>query len=340
ELAKLQAEIDRWILKAPGAPPHAVILADRAAMKSARVFLRGNPANKGDEVPRQYLELLAGPQRTPFQHGSGRLELAEAIADTKNPLTARVMVNRVWMHHLGAGLVRTPSDFGTRCEAPSHPELLDWLAQRFIQDGWSLKKLHKRIMLSAAYQQTSDARNSALASQIDPENRLLWRMSRQRLDFESMRDSLRAVSGELDTRGGGKGAEMFGAGINRHRTLYGYIDRQFVPGVLRMFDFANPDLHIPQRPETTVPQQALYFMNSAFVTERARALSRQFEKCEQPQERIEQLYRRVYQRDATGRQLELGIEFLRSAQAEPPPPRPKPSPPVWHYGYGAFDEMA
>jgi len=155
ELAKLQAEIDRWIIKS-ASPPYAVILADRQTLRNPRVFVRGNPANKGEEVPRQFLKILAGENRKPFSRGSGRLELAEAIASKENPLTARVMVNRIWLHHFGAGLVGTPSDFGTRCEPPSHPELLDWLACRFMAEDWSIKKLHRLIMLSAVYQQTSD----------------------------------------------------------------------------------------------------------------------------------------------------------------------------------------
>lgn len=339
ELAKLQAEIDRSLLKASAALPHAVILADRASPRNARVLLRGNPANKGEEVPRQFLELIAGPNRKPFEHGSGRLELAEAIAHASNPLTARVMVNRVWMHHFGAGLVGTPSDFGTRCEPPSHPELLDWLASSFVQSGWSLKKLHKLIMLSAVYQQTSDPQGHP-AGEVDARNRLLWRMNRQRLDFESMRDSLLAVAGELDERVGGKAVEMFDTIGVKRRALYGYIDRQFVPGVLRMFDVANPDLHAPQRPETTVPQQALYFMNSPFVAERARTLARQLEAESIPVQRVEKLYRAAYQRAPTPRQLELALNFVKIAEAAPKPAVPKPLPVVWQYGYGKYDDTA
>ena len=151
-------------------------------------------------MPRQFPRSPRRPDRKPFATGSGRLELAQAIADPANPLTARVMVNRVWMHHFGAGLVRTPSDFGTRAEPPSHPQLLDWLAARFVADGWSLKKLHRQIMLSAAYQQTSagtaDPRAATAAS--IPENRWLWRMNARRLSFEELRDSLFAVTGDLD----------------------------------------------------------------------------------------------------------------------------------------------
>src|SRR5207237_230213 len=182
ELAKRQAEIDRWIIKS-ASPPYAVILEDRPTQRNPRVFIRGNPANKGEEVPRQFLGILAGEKRKPFTRGSGRLELANAISSKDNPLTARVMVNRIWLHHFGAGLVRTPSDFGSRGEKPTHPELLDFLARKFIDGGWSVKKIHKLIMLSAAYQQSSEDKNP-IARQVDPDNRLLWRANPRRLDFE------------------------------------------------------------------------------------------------------------------------------------------------------------
>jgi len=404
ELAKLQAEIDRWIIKS-ASPPYAVILEDRPTQRNPRVFIRGNPANKGEEVPRQFLGILAGEKRKPFTRGSGRLELANAISSKDNPLTARVMVNRIWLHHFGAGLVRTPSDFGTRCEPPTHPELLDWLACRFMADGWSIKKLHRLIMLSAVYQQSSDVAQAsslqvvklpasfsirhdasqpadrmhalemrseetlaltpalsprrggnirrpaefssslaphhpASAATVDPENRLLWHFNRERLDFESMRDSLLAVSGELDMNAGGKPVELFKKPSALRRTVYGFIDRQFLPGVFRVFDFANPDMHNPQRLDTTVPQQALFFMNSPFVVERARALTSRSEVAalRKPKQRIQDLYRLVFQRPPTARQVELGREFLAEADSLPPPEPPKPVVSPWQYGFGEFDE--
>jgi len=345
ELAKLQAEIDRWLLKAPGAPPHAVVLADRPVPRNPRVFLRGNPANKGEEVPRQFLEVVAGPDRKPFQHGSGRLELARAIASRDNPLTARVMVNRIWMQHFGAGLVKTPSDFGTRCEPPTHPELLDWLALRFMDDGWSIKKLHRLIMLSAVYQQGPGETASIEA---DPENRWLARMPPRRLDFEAMRDTMLWATGELDPTIGGKGVELFKKPSSGRRSVYGFIDRQFVPGVLRVFDFANPDIHIPQRPDTTVPQQALFFMNSPFVVERARALVQKQDSegrvpeqkvlsSLKPEERVQRLYRAVYQREPTRGQIKAALQFIANAATTEPSPPPKPVVSPWQYGWGEYD---
>ena len=336
ELGKLQLEIDQWMLQSPGSPPHAVILEDSAVQKNPHVFKRGNPANKGDEVPRQFLELLSGPNRKPFTKGSGRLELAEAIASRDNPLTARVMVNRIWLHHFGAGLVRTPSDFGTRSEPPSHPELLDWLARYFMDNGWSVKKLHRIIMLSATYQQRSDDALDPKTFQIDPENRLLSHMSRERLDFEAMRDSLLSVSGQLDAKMGGPSEELFKGTFSKRRSVYGFIDRQFLPGAYRVFDFANPDMHNPQRAETTVPQQALFLMNSPFVIEQCRALASRATGSDR--DKINQLYRLVYQREPTSKQLKTGLAFVATAQNEATNSQPKSPPSAWQYGYGEFDE--
>ncbi|MEW6306370.1 MAG: PSD1 and planctomycete cytochrome C domain-containing protein [Verrucomicrobiota bacterium] len=337
-LRKLEGELDRWLATAPGATPHAVVLRDQPVQYNPRIFYRGNPARRGDEVPKQFLEVLAGPQRRPFQQGSGRLELARAIADRDNPLTARVLVNRVWLHHFGAGLVRTPSDFGTRCEPPSHPDLLDWLARRFMDDGWSVKKLHRLILLSAVYQQSSE--DSPKGYALDPDNRLLWRMNRTRLDFEALRDSLLSASGELDLQAGGRSSDLFASPASKRRTVYGFIDRRYLPGVFRVFDFANPDMHTPQRSDTTVPQQALYFLNSPFVVERARALAQQPEvvSASQPQARIERLYQRLFQRPPTSAQLQAGLRFIRNATASTPPEPPAPKPTAWSYGWGEYDE--
>jgi hypothetical protein len=260
--------------------------------------------------------------------------MATAIVDRDNPLTARVMVNRVWAWHFGAGLVSTPSDFGTRCEPPSHPELLDYLACRFVADGWSVKKLHRLMMLSSAYRQSSADNAPGIAA--DPSNRLLWRFNRQRLDFEAMRDSLLAISGEIDLTAGGRAADMFGS---TRRSVYGKVDRQFLPGVFRVFDFANPDLHIPQRASTTVPQQALFFMNSPFLTARAKALANRADvaSAATPQERVRRMYRLVYQREPTAQQLDTAVQFIGASAAVAPPPPPKPVESAWQYGFGEFD---
>ncbi|MGV3533334.1 MAG: PSD1 and planctomycete cytochrome C domain-containing protein, partial [Chthoniobacteraceae bacterium] len=243
----------------PLAPPRPMMMADKPDLVNPRVFLRGNPGRPGEETPRRFLTVLSEGEPKPFQKGSGRLEMAQAIASADNPLTARVAVNRVWMLHFGAGLVRTPGDFGVKGEAPTHPELLDWLAATFVEKGWSLKQLHREIMLSSTYQQSSDVADEVV--QKDPENRLLTRMNRRRLDFEAMRDSLLLVAGQLDPKMGGHAEQLTEPPYSKRRAVYGFIDRQNLPGTFRTFDFASPDTTSPQRYSTTVPQQALFMLN-------------------------------------------------------------------------------
>ncbi|MFM8470470.1 MAG: PSD1 and planctomycete cytochrome C domain-containing protein [Limisphaerales bacterium] len=350
ELWKLQGEVDRHLIRTPVSPAHALIVTDRAPTANPRIFLRGDPKQKGAEVARQFLEVVAGSQRQPFTHGSGRLELARAIASADNPLTARVMVNRIWLHHFGAGLVKTPSDFGLRAEPPSHPELLDWLARRFVADGWSLKVMHRLVLTSAAYQQAGEveSRESRVESRarpalvtrpssLDPDNRLLWRANRQRLDFEELRDSLLAASGELDLTPGGKPADVF---TSKRRSLYGLVDRQYLPPLFRVFDFANPDLHIPQRHETTVSQQALFFLNHPFVAARAKALVARsdFATLNSSEEKARFLHRALYQREPTPAQTAAAVHFVADAEANHPQPAKPPPENQWRYGYGEFDE--
>jgi hypothetical protein len=306
----LQKEIDAFRANSPAAPPRAMVLVDAPQPQEPRVLIRGNPSNLGPVVPRQFLEVLAGKNRKPFTQGSGRLELARAIADKANPLTARVMVNRMWLHHFGAGLVRTPSDFGLRSEPPTHPALLDYLAARFVEDGWSVKKMHRLILLSRVYQQASD--DSAEGLKIDPENRLLWKMNRRRLDFEAMRDTLLAVSGRLDLKMGGPSVDIVNAPFSGRRTQYGFIDRQNLPGLFRTFDLASPDSSNPQRHQTTVPQQALFLMNSPFVLEQAASLMRLPEIAEQRDAagKLRQLHCRLFGRTPDPTEVQLGTQYL------------------------------
>jgi len=314
ELWKLQGEVDRWLINAPTPVPVALTLVDRARPVEPRVFRRGNPLQLGDDVPRRFLEVLGGDDRQPFRHGSGRHELARAIVDPHNPLTARVIVNRVWAQHFGRGLVATPSDFGLRADPPSHPELLDWLAHDLIRSGWSLKRLQRLIVLSATFRQSSLPQSEAAdrAMRVDPENRWLWRMSPRRLTFEELRDSLLAVTATLDMQLGGKPVDLFAEPFPQRRTLYGLVDRQYFPGTLRVFDFANPDLHVPQRTETTVPQQALFFMNHPLLLAQAKALADQVRDVQRPREGVARMFRRAYQRDPSDRELADAFELLLS----------------------------
>jgi hypothetical protein len=335
QLRAARRKIDAFIAASPAAPPRAHVLTDLPKPFDPYVFLRGNPNNRGPAVPRRFVSVATGPDRKPFADGSGRLELARAIASPDNPLTARVMVNRVWLGHFGQGLVRTPSDFGTRADPPTHPELLDWLAARFVADGWSLKKLHKLVMLSATYRQSSGVRsadfgmrnpdrrltllglsipNSALRAphSTDPDNRLLARQNRRRLDFEALRDSLLFAAGRLDLTPGGKPVDLFQAPYPTRRTVYGLIDRSNLPGTFRVFDVASPDQHSPQRFQTTVPPQALYLLNSPFVAEHARAAAARPEVAgaESDGEKVGALYRAILGRSPTAEERALGLEFV------------------------------
>ncbi|TMQ29469.1 MAG: DUF1553 domain-containing protein, partial [Planctomycetota bacterium] len=272
KLQELRKAVETWRATGPAAPPRAMVLEDAAKPYPARVFIRGNPNNPGEAVPKQFLAVLSASDRKPFEHGSGRLDLARAIVDRCNPLTARVLVNRIWLHHFGKGLVHTPSDFGLRSEPPTHPELLDYLAATFMHRGWSIKHLHRLIMLSAVYQQQSDDRPACRA--VDPENNLLWKMNRTRLDFEATRDALLATAGALDRRLGGRSFKDLTASQSTRRTVYAYLDRLNVPGLFRTFDFPSPDATSPQRDVTTVAPQVLFLMNNSFVLGQARQLLR------------------------------------------------------------------
>jgi len=294
----------------PGAPARAMALVDRPNPGNSHVLLRGNPGNPGEEVPRRFLEILSPSGREPFTNGSGRLELARAIVSTNNPLTARVYVNRIWLHHFGEGLVLTPGDFGVRTPEPVHRALLDYLAISFVEHGWSTKWLHRQIMLSSTYQQNSDAQPESI--KVDPENTLWTHMNRQRLDFEAMRDTLLALGGDLDPAAGGIPADLETEPYTKRRTVYGLIDRQNLPGLYRTFDFANPDTSSQIRFHTTVPQQALFLMNSPFVIEQAQCLAKrpEVERATSPVEKIQALYEVVLQRPPTRDEIALGEKFM------------------------------
>jgi hypothetical protein len=310
-IAAVRKKIDAFKASNPHAPPRAHVLYDNAQPAQPVVFLRGNPNNRGPQVPRQAPEIV-NTNRKPFTQGSGRLELAKTIASADNPLTARVMVNRVWLGHFGYGLVRTPSDFGIRSDPPTHPELLDWLAVQFVTEGWSVKKLHKRIMLSATYQQS--AVTSGEVFKIDPENRLLSHQNRRRLDFEALRDSFLLTAGRLDLTEGGKPIDLFKTPFSTRRTVYGLIDRTNLPGTFRVFDVAGPDTHSPQRFQTTVPQQALFLLNSPFVQEQAKSLASRTEvtDAKTTEAKVTALYRVALGRNPTKDELALSTEFVTS----------------------------
>ena len=301
-------ELDRLAVQSPHSPPRAMVLTDAEQIADPKVFIRGNPSSPGEAVPRRFLKALEGDERQPFTHGSGRLDLAKAITSPNNPLTARVLANRVWLHHFGEPLVASPSDFGLRTAPPTHPELLDYLASSLIDSGWSLKALHRTILLSATYQQASSDRPEC--RQVDPDNKLLWRMNRRRLDLEQMRDTLLTLSGRLDSTMYGRPTNMAGDPANRRRTIYGLVDRQSLPGIFRTFDFASPDQSTERRPFTTVPQQALFGMNSPFVVQQARDIVAQL--TGNHDEKLAELYQTVLSRSPNADEIAAAREFLAS----------------------------
>ncbi|MBN01545.1 MAG: cytochrome C [Planctomycetaceae bacterium] len=287
----------------PGGDPSPLRMVDRKDLRDAHILLRGNASNRGEKVPRQFLQVLSPDDRRPFQEGSGRREMALAIAADENPLTARVFVNRVWGHLMGSHLVETPSDFGTRSNRPTQLPLLDYLTIRFIENDWSFKWLVREITGSSTYQQSVTHRTAAIER--DPENRLYWRMNRRRLDFEAMRDSILKICNGLDLSEIGGPSDKITRVESRRRSLYAHLDRQNLPSLFRVFDVALPDTHVPKRFQTTVPQQALFLMNSPFIRHHSQGLasSREYET-------VEALYRQILARDPNPQEQALAEAFL------------------------------
>jgi cytochrome c553 len=323
----------------PKNEPSTLRLVDRPQPVEPVIFVRGNPANRGPAVPRRFLSALAGENAAAFKDGSGRLELAAAITDPRNPLTARVAVNRIWMQLWGRGLVETPSDFGVRTDPPTHPELLDWLAGDWMQHGWSQKQLIRTIVLSKAWRQRSDRRPDA--EEVDPENRLYARMNRLRLDFESQRDAALCASGRLDRTIGGQSADLAADPNVLRRAIYAKIDRQNLPGLFRTFDLASPDTHAPRRYQTTVPQQGLYYLNNAFVMNRASEIaaatagdSTADAATVAPEARIERLFLQVLQRKPNAEELAAAAAMVHKVQQMQGTGESE----GWNYGFGELVE--
>ena len=313
ELDDLLAQIKKLEKASPPKSESVHALAE-AGSKDMHLAVRGDLGRQGPVAPRRFLRILAGPEPTKFTKGSGRQELAEAIVDPNNPLTARVFVNRVWMHHFGKAIVRTPSNFGKLGEKPTHPQLLDWLAVRFMQNGWSLKQLHRDIMLSSAYQMSSQFDEQKFAA--DGDNRLVWRMNPRRLDAEAWRDSLFAVTGKLDRKLGGKPTDKIDA---PRRTMYLNAsrngDRFGSDEFLRLFDFPAPRGTVAQRTQNVVPQQYLFMMNSPFMVQRAKAFIGVLNsKTKDNAQKIEQAYRLLYGRVPTPDETKVGIAYVSQAK--------------------------
>jgi cytochrome c553 len=298
----------------PGAPPKADVLVDVPSPRDYPVLVRGEAQNKGPETTRHFLSILSPDPKhpIPFRDGSGRLDLARAIASPSNPLTARVLVNRVWQQHFGTGFVSTPDDLGNQSAPPTNPELLDYLAARFVQDGWSIKKLQRLIMLSSVYQEAG-ASVPAYA-ETDPDNKLLWRYNVRQLDFEQMHDSILAIAGTIDLTMGGRPVPIGSEGFASRRAVYAFIDRRNPAEILTQFNFPNPSVPTGKRFLTQVPQQQLFLMNSPLVIETARKLTHSPEFISQTTDelRVASLYISVFQRPPTPEEIKLCLRYVDS----------------------------
>jgi hypothetical protein len=327
-IAELEAEVAELQKSARPEPARACAVEDKPAKEHVEqaLFIRGDYHSEGQPTPLRFPAILEGVDQAPVKTaGSGRLELANWIASRDNPLTARVIVNRVWQGHFGEGLVRTPDNFGKTGEKPSHPELLDWLTARFLEDGWSIKKLHKRIMLSAAYQQSSEfGESKALA---DPENRLLSHFSRRRLDVEEIRDGLLTVDGTIDLSMGGTMQEGFGTDSENsndrlsvdpdkqvRRTIYLPLRRANLPALLNLFDFGDAATPMGHRAATNVAPLALLMMNSVFVAERAHNLAEHLVANADSSTRVRDAYLRTLNRAPGADEVDGALTYISSVR--------------------------
>ncbi len=286
------------------------------------IHKKGEPSNLGDEAPRAFLTVLGGQTLPADEHGSGRKELAEWLTDARNPLTARVMVNRIWQHHFGKGIVKTPNDFGLRGERPTHPELLDWLARRFVESGWSVKAMHRLILLSHAYRMSAD--ENPASALVDANNDDLWRFNRRRLSAEEIRDSILIVSGGLDPTPGG--AHPFPPEAEWHytqhtpfvadyptnkRAVYLFQQRIRKQPYLDIFDGADTNAPTGARPLSTTPIQALFLMNNALAHKEAARLAERLETAfSENGARIDQAYQMIFGRPATADEIRTDEEYL------------------------------
>jgi len=300
----------RLEVRAADGGAHGSKIVFEPELRDAAIEIRGNPNKLGASVPRRFVSVLTQPEaEQKWNAGSGRYELAQSMTTQSQDLVARVMVNRVWKHHFGRGLVDTPSDFGRQGELPSHPELLDDLCRRFIDQGWSIKWLHREILLSATYR-----RENRLPSQADPELRYLSAYPRRALDVEAWRDCLLQVTDGLSLSVGGP-AQDVNSSTNFRRTIYGHVRRREISDLLRLFDFPDPLTHSPARVPTTTPLQQLFVLNSRFVLERSEALVGRLERegIIEPEARIKVLYHWLFQRDPTEREFAKLISFVKDS---------------------------
>ena len=298
-MANIVEDASLYVL--PDGPEKTKLEYKLSEARDVAVHIRGNPAKEGPVIPRRFLTVLS-TSPTPFQNGSGRLELANAIINEGAPLSARVIVNRIWQHHFGRGLVATPSNFGTQGERPTHPELLDDLTSRFIQADWSIKRLHRELILSATYQQNSDGEGV---------------INRRRLEIEAWRDAMLFVSGNLDSQIGGAPMGLNDT-KNRRRTVYGTVHRRELDTMLRMHDFPDPTAHSPTRHPTITPLQQLFVLNSPFMAQQAEALAMRLKHDTKggTNAMMRRAYELLFGRVPTESEVQAALEFLINGDSE------------------------
>jgi hypothetical protein len=313
ELSSLKANVPPPLARAHGLQEGGVPESPHAGMHDVKVHLRGRYDRLGDLAPRRFPRVLAGDGQKPITQGSGRLELADWIASPDNPLTARVMVNRIWQHHFGEGIVRTPNNYGKLGVPPTHPELLDYLAHRFVESGWSVKAMHRAIMLSAAYQQSSIPLPATFKD--DPDNLLFGRMNRRRLESEPLRDSLLDAAGKLDLTMGGPSIRDLNS---LRRTLYVMTIRSDRATYQFLFDAADPNAIVEKRIDSTVAPQALFLLNNPFVLAQIKGLAQRVlkEAPDDDAKRVQWLYELLYARPAGQQELQLGLSALSQSRTE------------------------
>ena len=309
ELAELRSNPPPAVENANGLQEGGVPESPHAGVHDVKIHVRGRYDRLGEVAPRQFPRLLAGDAQAPITEGSGRLQLAKWIGSADNPLTARVMVNRIWQHHFGEGIVRTPNNWGKLGTPPTHPELLDYLAHRCIESGWSIKAMHRALMLSTTYQQSSVPNTATLKA--DPDNKLFGHMNRTRLEAETLRDSVLAVSGSLDEILGGPSIRDLN---NKRRTLYLMTVRSDRSNYRMLFDAADPNAIVEQRIVSTVAPQALFLMNHPFVMAQTKALAERVQKMQLTSDtkKIEWLYTTLYGRAPSSAEIKIGRAALNS----------------------------
>lgn len=336
KIKKLEADVEALKVAAPPQPAWTMGARDCPEIMDCAIHLRGETTSLSDKVPRGFLQVISIPEvNTPAKTQSGRLELAQWLAHRDNPLTARVMVNRIWQKLFGRGLVTTPDDFGVSGTKPSHPELLDYLAVRFMEQGWSVKKLVREMVMSQAYQRSTD--HAEKATQIDPDNEWLWRMSLRPVEVEVLRDSILALSGQLDLCPPGqpfldrfhpqKDAELFTfkpfltteAIVDNHRSVYLPVIRGTLPEIFPLFNFASPERPVAQREVSILPAQSLFLMNNAWVLEQARHTATRLlgdTGLADDAQRLRRLYERAYFRPPTASEQTRGLAYLKTTSPE------------------------